>query len=452
MLEEPVKRKFKFMTATRLIVFGFGAIIFIGAGLLMLPFSTKNGIDFLTALFTATSATCVTGLTVVNVFDTFTVFGQIVILLMIQLGGLGFMSTTSFLYLAFSKRVSLNYRLTMREDITDSNVKHIKRIVARILILTFATEAAGAIILSGSFSRYMSGGVAVWNGVFTSVSAFCNAGLDIVNLPGGGSMLSFASDPLTLLTVAMLIIIGGLGFLVASDMWDARRWKNYKLHTKIVLLVTLGLILFGTFVIFGVEFHNPDTMGNMTTGEKLLNAFFQSVTARTAGFNSVDIASLEPASRITLGMLMFIGASPGSTGGGIKTTTLFILIITVWAVVRKRKDTIVDKQSIGVQASHKASTTLVLALTFMVLSLFALSLSDGSKFTLEQLIFEQISAYATVGLSLGITAGLSVFGRIVLLLNMFLGRVGALTFFISFTRGKDSGGGKINYPECSVDI
>ncbi|MEG2688685.1 MAG: potassium transporter TrkG, partial [Clostridia bacterium] len=368
--------------------------IFTGAGLLCLPFASKGDpIYFIDALFMATSATCVTGLAVVTPFTTFTVFGQIVLLFLIQLGGIGVMALTSFFYLAFSRRVTLASRLTMNEDITDGNIKHIRRVVYRILAMTFGAELIGAIILSGAFSQYMEAGRAVWCGIFTSISAFCNAGIDIFNMPES-SLVSFNSDPLVILTVSFLIIVGGIGFLVVSDMWDAKTWRHYKLHTKIVLTVTACLILFGTCFFLGVEFNNDATLGTMSVGDKILNAYFQSVTARTAGFNSIDLAAMNTSSHICLDFLMFIGASPGSTGGGIKT--------------------IIDKQKIGLFTVHKASAVFMLASTIMVLSTMVLSISDP-QFTLSQLLFEQISAYATVGLSLGITAQLSVVGKLVIM-------------------------------------
>ncbi len=447
------KTKYKFFTATRLIVLGFMLIILLGACLLLIPASTKSGkITFLEALFTSTSATCVTGLNVFDISDTFTAFGQVVILCLIQLGGLGFMSLTSFIYLSFSKRIGLTARLTMREDVSEGNLAHIKKLVTRILLLTFASELLGMALLSIGFAKYMPAGEAVWNGLFHSVSAFCNAGFDIVTLNVGQSLITFSSDPLILLTIAALIVVGGLGFMVVSDMWDSKTWSHYRLHTKIVLTVTFFLIIFGTLTIFALEFSNPKTMGNMSTGDKFLNSFFQSVTARTAGFNSIDIGQMTPASIVLLDFLMFIGASPGSTGGGIKTTTLFVLAVMVFSVVRQRKSAIVDKQNIGSKTVHKASAIFMLATSLMILSAFVLSITDGNNFTFNQLLFEQISAYATVGLSMGITAGLSVVGKIVIIINMFVGRVGVLTFFISLKSGKDTSSAKIIYPECSVEM
>lgn len=448
------KNKFKFFTATRLIVVGFGSIIFVGTMLLLLPFSQKSGggIAFVDAFFTAASATCVTGLSAVDAYQTFTIFGQIVILCLIQIGGIGFMTLTSFVYFTISKKFTLASKLTMQEDIVNGNISYIKKIVVRILVLTVIIEGIGFIILSGAFSRYMPAGEAVWSGLFHSVSAFCNAGFSIVNMASGNNFIAFNSDPIILLTIAFLIIFGGLGFIVITDMVEAKRWRNYKLHTRIVLLVSLILTLLGTFFILGTEFHNPATMGNMSGGDKLLNAFFQSVTTRTAGFNSVNISSMTDASQLFLGLLMFIGASPGSTGGGIKTTTLFILVLTVMSVVRRKKFTVVRKQNISAKTIHKASSIFVLAIGIMIISVILLMFTENGNFTLQQILFEQISAYATVGLSLDVTPFLSVAGKIIIIFSMFLGRIGVLTFFIAFTKGKEVKDVKIKYPECSIDM
>lgn len=448
-------KKRKWMTATRLIVLGFLLIIFVGAALLMLPFARKDGVQlsFIDALFTATSATCVTGLSVANTFSTFSVFGQIVLLLLIQLGGIGFMSLTSFVYLFFSKRVTLSYRLTMKEDIAEGNVHYIKRTVKRILTFTAICEALGAVVLIGAFSRYMPAGEAIYNGIFHSISAFCNAGFDIISINGGGAGLTyFASDPLVLLPIAILIILGGIGFLVVSDMIDAKTWRHYRLHTKVVLCMTLALVLGGTFFYFGAEFNNANTIGNMNFGDKLLNSFFHAVSARTAGFNSLNVDAFTPASIICTDFLMFIGANAGSTGGGIKTTALFVLVVIVYNVVKQKRFSVVDKQTIGANTLHRASAVFVLAITMMLLSTTVLALTDGARFDVSELLFEQISAYATVGLSFGITGQLSVVGKLVLMLNMLMGRVGVLTFFISFTRGKYKADGKIKYPECAIDL
>ncbi len=445
--------KYRFFTATRSIVVGFMLIIAIGTCLLMLPFSTTDGkISFVDALFTSTSATCVTGLAIAPTVTTFTIFGQLVILALLQVGGMGFMAAASLLYLSFSKRVSLSSRLTMREDVGDGTVPHVKKLAGRIILMTMFFETLGAIILSGAFSRYMDAGQAIYNGIFHSVSAFCNAGFDIVALNPGFSFVPFNSDPLILLTTACLITVGGLGFLVVCDIWDKKRWRKLKLHTKIVLLTSLFLTFVGMMGIFATEFDNPLTMGNMSVGDKLLNSLFHSVTARTAGFNAVDTSLMETSTNVLTGILMFIGASPGSTGGGLKTTTLFILAITLVNVVRRKQYAVVAKQTIGAETIKKSFAVLLIAVTFMLGSSFAILAYEGTAFSLEQILFEQISAYATVGLSLGITANLSAFSKLIIILNMFIGRVGALTFLFSFSRKNSQIKDKIIYPEISIEI
>lgn len=451
MTKEKLKRKRPVFTAARILVLGFLALIFIGAAFLMLPAATKQGgISFLDALFTATSATCVTGLAVFDTNATFTVFGQIIILFLIQIGGIGFMSTTSFIYMAFSKHISLSTRLTLKEDIVEGDFHYVKRLIVRIIVMTAVAEGAGAIILSGAFSRYMSAGEAIWSGIFHSVSAYCNAGFDIIKFDNE-SVTYFNSDPLVLLTISALIIFGGIGFVVVSDIWDKKIWRKFRLHTKIVLGMTAGLLLFSTAAILGIEYDNPETLGEMKFGDKLLNAFFMGVSTRTAGFVSFDINAMKPATKVCFDFLMFIGASPSSTGGGIKTTTLFVLMTMVYNVIRQRRFSIVDKQTIGYNTVYRAASVLVLALLNMVVAVGLLLITDGNNFTAGQLLFEQISAYGTVGLSLGVTPLLSVSGKLIIMLAMFLGRVGVLTFFISFTNGKEDVN-KIIYPECQINI
>ncbi len=452
MIANRKNKKYKTSATTRVIVFGFLTIILIGTCFLLLPAASKsgNGVNFLDALFTATSATCVTGLSVFNIFDTYTIFGQVVILTLIQIGGLGFMALTSFVYMLLSRRVSLSSKLAINEDISGGNIKTMRRTLRRIVALTFGTELVGAVFLIGGFSVYMPAGEAVWNGIFHSVSAFCNAGMDIIAAEGAGSLTRFSSDPLILLPIAALVMIGGLGFMVVVDIWDSKTWRHFRLHTKVVLLMTAAMVLFGTLFFFGAEFNNEKTLGAMSTGDKFLNAFFHAIVTRTAGFSSFDLTAMNPASVFMSDVMMFIGAAPGSTAGGIKVTTLFVLVVTMTSVIRQRKYAIVDKQTIGSKTVHKAAAVVVLALTIMVLSMCALLLTDGNNFTFAELFFEQVSAYGTVGLSLGVTSGLSVGGKIIIILNMFLGRVGALTFFISFTGGKSSAEGKITYPECAI--
>lgn len=441
----------KWFTTPRILVVGFLSFILVGALLLMLPFSSKTegSISFLTALFTATSATCVTGLTVVNVSETYTFFGQFVIMLLIQLGGIGFMTVASAIYIMVGK-TTLRTRLQMKEDLQQKGLSNLKGLTLRVIVIALISEGIGAVLLTIGFSKYYNFGDALWRGVFHSVSAYCNAGFDLITL-GEGSMTAFADNPLILLTISALIIVGGLGFLVFTDIAANKKWSRLSLHTKVVLIVTSVLLTFGTVSFMFAEYNNPDTIGNMSFGNKLLNSFFQSTTTRTAGFNSFSMAKMTSLSYLLSMMLMFVGASPSSTGGGIKTTTLFVLLSATYTVICRKKDTIVDKHEINKLTVYKACTTLFLAIVVMVVSLSIMIIAEGADANIIDLLFEQISAYATVGLSTGITAGLSVASKLVLILNMFVGRVGVLSFFLTFAK-TNSVESKIKYLDANIRL
>ena len=320
----------RIFTPIRLIMLSFFAVIMIGAALLMLPWSTTapGSLSFVDALFTATSATCVTGLVVNTVATEFTAFGHVVILFLVQIGGLGFMTISSGVYLLIRHKVSLRKRISMTEELSHDGMDDLKRLTFDILKMTVATELAGAVLLSLAFARYYSAGKAVWYGLFHSVMAFCNSGFDIVSTEGTSYQM-FAEDPFILIVTMVLIVLGGIGFMVVSDIAHNRRWRKLKLHTKIVIPLTAALILIGAIGIFAAEFDNPETIGNMSVGNKIVNAFFQSVTSRTAGFASFSQSGMTSFSQSLTIILMFIGVCPGSTGGGIKTTTMFVLLVTI---------------------------------------------------------------------------------------------------------------------------
>lgn len=443
--------KEKTFTPIRLVMLSFFIIILVGSALLMLPWATKKqgSLSFIDALFTATSATCVTGLSVISIRADFTVFGQIVLLLLIQLGGLGFMTLTSTVYIFIRHKISLRKRLSMREDLSQPGLSDLKNLTLDVVKLTVAAELTGAILLAIGFARYYEFGIALWYGLFHSVSAFCNAGFDIVSQ--SSSLEGFYSDPYILFVIAMLIIIGGIGFMVVSDIFRTRSWRKLKLHTKIVLPVTGVLIVLGTVCFLAAEYNNPLTLGKMSFGDKLINAFFQSVTARTAGFASINQANLTEFSKSLTIVLMFVGASPGGTGGGIKTTTLFVLLATVYATIRQKREVIIDMHSIGRETLAKAATVITLALTVAVVSLTCLELATNGEISSSKLLFEQVSAYATVGLSQGITSSLNTWAKLILILNMYMGRIGSFGFFMAFASTSRIQS-KVKYPEAGITL
>lgn len=446
---------FKHITTARLLLLSFIILILIGTLLLMLPFSTKSGksIGFMDALFTATSATCVVGLIVTPTAATFSVFGQIVILLLIQIGGLGFMTITSFFYSMLGRKLTLRRRLSMSEEMPQTSMERLKSIAIKIVLLAIGTELLGVVFLTAGFCiSGFSFGKALWYGIFHSISSFCNAGFDIVSLTGV-SLIDFNNNYLILMTLALLTSIGGLGFIVLIDISEHKRFSKWSLHTRIVIVMTLILIFGGAFIFWIAERNNPDTIGNMPLLGQWVNCYFHSISCRTAGFASFDMAKMSDLSVSASMILMFIGVAPGSTGGGIKVTTLYILIAHVVATLQQKKEYVVDKKAIGANTLAKAISTLLLAVGVLSISTVIILIAENnrSQTTLTTLIFEQISAYATCGLSMGITPSLSTVSKLVIIVDMYLGRIGAFTFFMSFAKSRKQTS-KIKYPEACINV
>lgn len=436
--------------ATQVIALSFGGIILAGTILLMLPIASADGsgCDLMTALFTATSATCVTGLVLVDTLTSWSLFGQVVILLMIQLGGLGFMTMIFCLGTLLRRRSSLSQRLMMVSAFNLNDMDGVARIVRRSLALTFAIEGAGAAILTLCFiPRYGWG--AVWKGIFTAVSAFCNAGFDLLGPGGAGSLSSYRGHPVVLLTVMALIVCGGLGFFVWEELRTKRAYRPLSLYSKMVIWLTGGLILGGAVFFLCTEFHNEATLGAMPVWERVLNALFQSVTLRTAGFTTFDQGALTDVSMAVSILLMLVGGSSGSTAGGFKTVTLGVLLLSLRTGLRGREEVAFRGRTIP-QRKVLSALTLVLVVGFLCMGAsIAISIADGVPFLRSA--YEAASAIATVGLTTGITAGLSPFSHLLLILMMYLGRVGVLSFSIAFL-GRSGGGNKLSFPETNVMI
>ena len=416
------------MSHVQIIALGFFLIIMTGTLLLMLPVSTKNGqgASFLDALFTATSASCVTGLIVQDTSLYWSGFGQAVILTMIQIGGLGFMTIAMMFFMLLRKKVHLRGREILTESISVNQVGGILRLAKKILWGTFLIEGAGALLLMIRLvPRYGIQGV--WMSVFHSVSAFCNGGFDLMGQHTGAysSLTSFSNDWLVNLVIMALIIIGGVGFIVWDDILT-HRWKikRYHLHSKIVLWMSAVLVFGGAVAFFLVE--RNATGANLSFGDQILAALFDSVTARTAGFNTVDTASLSDAGKLLTIALMFIGGSPGSTAGGVKTTTIMVLFLYSFSYMRKDRSTSVFGRSLEEDALGKASavffTNLMLALGVTII------ISSIQQFDMLDLMFETFSAIGTVGMSIGLTRDLNSISRILIIFLMYCGRVGSLSF------------------------
>ncbi len=425
--------------------------------MLMLPWMATGPISFVDALFTATSAVCVTGLTVLETGEFFTVPGQLVILVLIQLGGLGYMSMASLIVILMG-RMNIGGKLILKQQAFKYDRVSLRSFVYRVAAMTFSVQLAGAAFLiwrmKGMFDSFAA---RAYFGLFHSVSAFNNAGFDIFGTDASGSSLSLTplrNDAYAVLFIALLIIGGGIGYVVINDLWDKLKsmFKNKKrylrIHTKIVLSVTALLLAAGTAVYFIAESGNAGTMRGMTAGQRLLMAFFQSTTPRTAGFNMIDTSALINFSIIFTIIMMFIGASPGGTGGGIKTTTFAAVCAYIKSAFKKNRDVNVFRKRLTEGTLTKAMIIFVLSIGLIAIS--ALMLLAAEPFTIRQVLFEVSSAFGTVGLSTGITDSLSSFSKVVITVTMFVGRLGPITAvgaLVSIPRHK-----KYRYPEQEIAV
>jgi trk system potassium uptake protein TrkH len=424
------------ISPAQLFVIGFGSIILLGAFLLTLPIATVdgNGLHFVDALFTATSATCVTGLVVVDTGTTFTLFGQLTILSLIQVGGLGFMTFATLVALILGKKISLRQRLLIQESLNQLTIEGVVKLVRQVILFTIVFEATGALILTLHWLPEMGWSKALYFGIFHSVSNFNNAGFDIVG--NFRSLTPYVSDPIVNIVIMILIIAGGIGFMVIAELTEYRTRRKLSMHSKVVLSTTTFLIFFGAIAIFAIEFNNPKTLAPLDWWGKVLGSFFQSVCARTDGANTLPIGDMYQSSLFLIIILMFIGASPGSTGGGIKTTTFATLLGAVWAMIRGQGDVVFFKQRIEEGKVYKALTIAFASLFLVIAVTMVLCITEKADFLM--ILFETTSAFGTVGLSMGLTPKLTVLGKILLSIVMFAGRVGPLTvaFALSWDRKK----------------
>ncbi len=412
----------------QIIALGYFLIVFIGTILLMLPVSTKSGESptLLTAVFTSVSASCVTGLVAQNTATYWSLFGQIVILSLIQLGGLGYMTIATFFYRLVIRKHGLREKVMMAETINTTRLNNFSSLVKKIILGTLMFEGIGAALLSISFIKHFGVAKGIYFAVFHSISAFCNAGFDLLGENTHFvSLLDFSGDYLVILTISALIIIGSLGFLVWDDITVKRfSLKKLNLHSKIVLTVSGVLVLSGAVLFFVFEYNN--LLKDMPFAQKVLNAFFASVTPRTAGFNSIDMAGLSPSSVLLTIFLMFIGGSSGSTAGGVKTTSIFVIIAFAFSTIRGNDEVAVFGKTIKTEFLKKAiliitiNLALIIGATLIICGMDNVPLSDA--------VLETVSAMSTVGLTTGITTSLSSVSKIALMFLMFCGRVGSVSF------------------------
>lgn len=413
------------------LVLGFAGLILVGTILLSLPFATASGerAALVDALFTATSAVCVTGLIVVDTSTYWSPFGHAVILVLIQLGGFGFMTSSILLFLLLGRRASLRNRIVLGEAMGIVTPGGIISLVRRVAVMTLAVELIGALLLFLRFQREMPLGRALWWGLFHSVSAFNNAGIDLI---GGFHSLTVYRDDVWILAVfGLLIVIGGLGYTVLADAVRCHKWRRLTVDTKLALSTTAALLVVGTVVILGMEWNNPGTLAPLSGRSRVANAIFQSISPRTAGFNSLDLSAMHEQTLYFTTALMFVGAASGSTGGGIKVQTFSLLLFVILAALRGREHVVAFDREVPQALVFRALAVALLSIAVVFSVSLLLTVTESARFL--DVYFETVSGFGTVGLTTGITPHLSVWGRLLIIATIFIGRLGPLTLALALT-------------------
>jgi trk system potassium uptake protein TrkH len=437
-----------------MIILGFVILIFIGGILLALPFSSNNGqsVGFLNALFTSTDAVCVSGLVVVSTNLQWSLFGKIVLLILIQIGALGIMSLVTLFSLVTKKQLGLRERLMIQESTRDFTMKGIAHTFQMILAVTLVIEFAGAVLLAIRFIPLYG----VWSGmghsVFYAISGFCNAGFELTGSPAApfASLVPFQSQPFVLLTIALLGIIGGLGFVVWFDIASKRRLSKLNLHSKLILCSTVFLLVLGWLLFLLFEHDNPGTMGEMSWPLKIVNAFFQSTVTRSSGFNAIPTGEMQDTSGFLSILLMLIGGAPGSTAGGVKVTTLAVIMLTAYGFITGHEEVHVFKRRIPWRFINRA--VAILTVSFIIVIIGTLVLLFNHEGTFGQVFFEVASAFGTVGLTSGITPNLQAGSKCMLMLIMLIGRIGPFTAVVAFTSRAKARNMTYKYPEGEITV
>lgn len=452
------RKKENSLTGTQIIAVGFLAVILVGAILLTLPCMTKTGewTPFLDALFMSTTSVCVTGLTLVNIYEYWNTLGQFVILILIQIGGIGVVSLTMLFFMIMRKKVTLKNRVLIQESYNMTSLSGMVRVTKKILVGIVTVEAIGAVLYCFQFIPEYGVIRGIWISIFNSISAFCNAGMDVM---GGDSLAVYVANPLVNFVTMGLIIVGGIGFFV---WWDViaviRKWRKtgikncfwkLNLHSKIVLVTTVSLISIGAIFIFLLEYNNPDTMGNLSLAGKIQASLFQSVTTRTAGFFTMDQGALRESSALISALLMFIGGSPVGTAGGVKTVTIALIGACTLGVVKGDKDAVVFRRTIPRDTIRRALAVFFISACSLVLMVVLMSVVQQAP--LITIVYEVTSALATVGLSRNFTALMNTAGKLIIIFCMYIGRIGPISMVIAF-RLKGRKTIKLHYPEEDVVV
>ncbi|MGV3487333.1 MAG: TrkH family potassium uptake protein [Tuberibacillus sp.] len=436
-----LQRKVIRLSPQQILAFGFLLLIIIGSILLKLPISTQNSVRWIDALFTAASATTVTGLGVVDTGTTFTLFGQIVILCLIQIGGLGFMSIAVLVVMTLGKRIGLKQRLIIKEALNQTSVGGIIKLVKRLLLMVVLIEGTAILFLTLRWGPEYGFVKGFYFSTFHVIAAFNNAGFSL----WPDSLARYVGDPVVNIVISLLIIIGGLGFTVLSDLWTSKDFKSLSLHSKLMLVGTVSLVFFGVIMVFILETGNPETLGGLDGADKYWAAYFQGITPRSTGFTTVNYSDMKDPTLLLTIILMYIGAGSASTGGGIRVTTFFVIFLSVIAFITGKDAPVIFGRRIKKETLSKALAILVISQAIIFIGVCILSITEHAPFI--DILFEIVSAFSTTGASTGLTANLSMIGKIVLIFNMYAGLIGPLTIFFSLSQRQPE---KVRYPSEDV--
>lgn len=434
----------------QILFLGFVAFVLLGTFILMLPIASanKDNTSFIDALFTSTSAVCVTGLTVLDTGTHWSVFGQVVILILIQIGGVGFMTFSTFIAILLGRRIGLRGRLIVKESFNAFDIQGLVKLVIYVVITTFVIEVVGAMILTTQFLKDYDLGTAIYYGIFHSISAFCNSGFVLFN--NFSSYIGYYNNPIIIVTIVILIVIGGLGFIVISEIISHKKNRKYSLHSKVVLISTLILIIFSTVFFFSVEYNNMKTIGGFSFLDKFTSSILMAVTPRSAGFTTIPLSDMSMSSHFITIILMFIGGAPGSAAGGIKVTTAVILLMTVISITKGRNDTEIMKKRIGRSSVYKSISIVFISCMLVVIVTIILLITESKEFIV--VLYETVSAFGTSGLSLNLTPDLTFVGKLILSITMYIGRIGPLTFMFTFIYKNKVSDSSIKYPEGKIIV
>lgn len=426
------------LNPSQLLIIVFVIFISLGTVLLKLPIATTGSVSWIDAFFTATSAMTVTGLIVVDTAQAYTLFGEVVIVSLIQIGGLGIMSFAVLIYMMLGKKIGLKERIIVQQALNQTSIGGVIKLIKNLFIFSLSIELIAMIFLSIKWVPEYGWGKGLYYSFFHSISAFNNAGFALWS----NGLMKYVGDPIVNIFITALFIVGGIGFTVLSDLWYKKKFKKLSLHSKMMIVGTFVLNIVAMFTIFVLEYNNPNTLGGLSSlGDKIWASYFQAVTPRTAGFNTLDIASLNESTIFLFLLLMFVGAGSASTGGGIKLTTFMVIIFSVITFLKGKEDIVFSKRSISLSFILRSLAISTIGLVFIFIAVFILNISEKASFL--EVLFEAISAFGTVGLSMGLTGSLTDIGKLVIIFIMFLGKIGPLTLAFSLAQPEKA---KIKYP------